>query len=148
MPILVDANILLRMVETKFPRHSDAVRSTRLLGETESLVSVPQVAYEFWAVATRTVEANGLGMTIEEADHSLQEMIELFPLLKDERGILPRWWDLVREYEVKGVKSYDTRLVAAMKRHGIHQLLTFNSPDFVRYDGIVPLTPEAVLANE
>lgn len=148
MTILIDANVMLRMVETKSPRRAEAIQATQKLSQQETVVSVPQVAYEFWAVATRTIEANGLGMTVAEADESLRDMTELFPLLQDERGILRRWWELVRQHEVKGVKSFDTRLVAAMKRHNISHLLTFNDGDFKRYDGITVLTPELVLAGE
>lgn len=148
MLVLIDANILLRMVEPQSSRHSVTVQATRQLSQKHTLVSVPQIAYEFWTVATRTVEANGLGMGIVEADKSLEEMLELFPLLRDERGIIDHWRNLVRDYEIKGVKSHDTRLVAAMQQHGIAHLLTFNVGDFQRYAGITVLTPDAVLANE
>ncbi len=148
MVVLIDANVLLRMIEIQSPRHAAAVQATRLLSQQHSLVTVPQVAYELWAVATRTVAANGLGMSVAEAGAALEEMLELFPLLRDERGIVNHWRNLVRKYEIKGVKAHDTRLVAAMMRHGITQLLTFNAGDFQRYEGIVVLTPEAILANQ
>lgn len=148
MTILVDTNILLRIMEPESPRHDDAVQATRLLGEHHELVTVPQIAYEFWAVATRTIKANGLGMTVNEADQSLQEMIDVFPILRDERGILRHWRKLVRDHQIKGVNSHDTRIVAAMKRHRIDQLLTFNASDFNRYQEITVLTPKLVLAND
>lgn len=149
MIILLDTNVLLRITETQSPDHSAAVRATRLLGEEHTLVTVPQIAYEFWSVATRTVDGNGLGMTIEEASDSLQEKLDVFPMLRsDERGIFRHWWDLVNAYQVKGVKSHDTRIVASMKRHNIEYLLTFNAGDFNRYKEVTILTPEIVLANE
>jgi len=148
MIVLLDTNVLLRITEKQSSKHSAAVRATRLLGESHTLVMVPQISYEFWSVATRTVEANGLGMTAEEAIESLQEKMDVFPMLRDERGVFSHWWDLVNIYRVKGVKSHDTRLVAAMKRHNIRHLLTFNVGDFNRYKEVTILTPESVLANE
>ncbi|WP_437186712.1 type II toxin-antitoxin system VapC family toxin [Planctomicrobium sp. SH668] len=148
MTILIDANLLLRLVETQSPRSAEAFQAVRLLGQQHSLIIVPQVVYEFWAVATRTLPANGLGMSVIEADQALQEMLEFFPLIPDEQGILDHWRSLVRHYGVKGVKSYDTRLVAAMKQHGLTHLLTFNAGDFTRYSGITVLTPEAVIQGQ
>lgn len=144
---LVDTNVLLRIAEPNSPRHADAVAAARKLGQSRSLVTVPQVAYEFWAVATRTLAANGLGMTPEEADRALKDMTGVFPLLRDERGVFSRWWGLVRDYGMRGVNSYDARLVAAMKRHGLVELLTFNAGDFNRYEGITALTPESILTG-
>ena len=147
MMTLVDTNVLLRIIESASPRHSEAIAATRKLGETRTLVMVPQTAYEFWAVATRSLAANGLGMTAADADQSLKEMIDVFPLLRDERGVFSRWRKLVRDHAVTGVNSYDARIVAAMQRHSIAELLTLNPNDFRRYDGISILTPEMVLAT-
>jgi len=149
MIILLDTNVLLRITETESPDHTAAIRATRLLGEEHTLVTVPQIAYEFWSVATRTVDSNGLGMTVEEASDSLQEKLDVFPMLRsDERGVFRHWWDLVNAYQVKGVKSHDTRIVASMIRHNIDRLLTFNARDFNRYKEVTVLTPKFVLANE
>jgi predicted nucleic acid-binding protein len=42
-----------------------------------------------------------------------------------------------------GVKVHDAWLVAAMKSHGVGRILTFNSSDFARYDGIECVDPKA-----
>ena len=41
-----------------------------------------------------------------------------------------RWHNLVKTLGIKGLKSHDARLVAAMQTYGIAQLLTFNAGDF------------------
>ncbi len=46
-----------------------------------------------------------------------------------------------------GVNSHDTRIVAAMLRHGIPTLLTTDARDFSKYAEIEVLTPEIVLAG-
>jgi predicted nucleic acid-binding protein len=40
------------------------------------------------------------------------------------------WHSLVKTHAVKGAKSHDARLVAAMQTYGIRRLLTFNLSDF------------------
>jgi predicted nucleic acid-binding protein len=54
MLILVDTNVLLRLVEPGHRHHavaSTAIRALRQAGNT--LCVVPQVHYEFWVAATR-----------------------------------------------------------------------------------------------
>ncbi|MEO8495996.1 MAG: hypothetical protein ABI614_13060 [Planctomycetota bacterium] len=57
-------------------------------------------------------------------------------LLLDERGVYAEWEQLVGSFDVKGKKSHDARLVAAMLRHGISHILTFNTSDFSRYTSV------------
>jgi predicted nucleic acid-binding protein len=76
------------------------------------------------------------------ADHK-----ELFPPLRDERGILERWEDLVNAYQVYGKSAHDARIVAAMLRHGLTQLLTFNDRDFARFTEMTVVIPDAVLSG-
>lgn len=145
MDVLVDSNVLLRIAEAGAPLHATAVAAINTLSNNQRLLIVPQIAYEFWVVATRTVEANGLGRTVEEADHLLQEFVDQFPILRDERGVFQHWWELVRTRGVRGTKSHDVRIVAAMQRHGIRHLLTFNGKDFAGFDSIEVLVPEAIV---
>ena len=68
MTFALGANILLRSAEPTHRQYAearDAVRSLNRRGH--DLVIVPQNLYEFWAVATRPVANNGLGMTPAEA---------------------------------------------------------------------------------
>ncbi len=113
---------------------SRAVES--LLDQGHELRIVPQCLYEFWAVATRPVEENGFAFSIAIAEDRLDWIKRLFPPLRDERGILEPWEKLVVAYAVHGKPSHDARLVAAMERHGLSHLLTFNGQDFARYDSV------------
>jgi predicted nucleic acid-binding protein len=105
------------------------------------------VLYEFWSVATRPVPQNGLGMTPSEARAEVQAIRQLFRLLRDERAIYAIWEDLVATIGVQGKQAHDARLVAAMQRHSITHILTFNASDFVRYPLISILTPAATLSD-
>ena len=146
MRILLDTNILLRTAEpshSQFRLTSDAV--DRLEGQEHLLVVVPQVFYEFWTVATRPTENNGLGQNLAEAGRHLITFRELYRLLRDERAIFPIWEQLVTRYAVKGKPAHDARLVAAMIRHSITHLLTYNTSDFKRYPEITALSPVSIL---
>jgi len=46
------------------------------------------------------------------------------------------------------MRAHDTRLVAAMQRHGLTYLLTFNTGDFSRFTAIHGLSPEDILAGQ
>jgi predicted nucleic acid-binding protein len=83
-------------------------------------------------------------MPAVEADSSVNDWLELFTLLRDERGVFSIWRELVRNHAAKGKSAHDARLVAAMQRHGLAHLLTFNIADFQRYAGIELLDPQAV----
>jgi predicted nucleic acid-binding protein len=137
MRFLLDTNILLRLIDRRAQQHSGAVDAVkRLESAGHELHVVPQVLYEFWVVATRPADQNGFGMSTKAAYNDLVLLQQLFSLLRDERAIFERWQDLVSQHDVKGKGAHDARLVAAMQRHGITHLLTFNDKDFERFTGI------------
>ncbi len=148
MKVLVDTNVILRFTQNANPNH-DLARSalTQLSKFGHELCLVPQSIYEYWVVATRPVAVNGFGMLVADADQQIQELIQHFTLLRDERGIYSRWYDLVVTHDVKGKQAHDTRLVAAMERHGMKHLLTFNKSDFARFTAIVALSPDEIVTG-
>jgi len=148
MTILIDTNVLVRLDHLGNPQRETARKALeRLVDDAHDLRTVPQVLYEYWVATTRPVDANGLGFSIEEADRLLTDFKELFPPLRDERGILERWQELVIRYAVQGKVAHDARIVAAMLRHGLTHLLTFNDSDFARFTEIVAVTPESVVSG-
>ena len=78
----------------------------------------------------------------------MRYLLDANVLLRDERAIFEQWRPLVLDNAVKGPRAHDTRYVAAMKRHGISHILTYNERDFRRYDGITALTPNSEIANQ
>jgi predicted nucleic acid-binding protein len=114
----------------------------RLSESGHELCLVPQSIYEYWVVATRPLAVNGFGMPISDVDRRIQELLLHFTLLRDERGVYSRWYDLVVSRHVQGKQAHDARLVAAMERHNVKHLLTFNRADFARFPAIVVLSPD------
>ena len=131
---LLDTNILLRAVQPEASSHRQAVEAVAsLLERGDNLFVTPQILIEFWAVATRPVEANGLGWSPALAEAEIQQLRNQIPLLDDRPDIFGYWLKLVTKYEVHGKQVHDTRLVAVMQAHGVNHLLTFNVDDFERY---------------
>jgi predicted nucleic acid-binding protein len=146
MLILVDTNVLLRVVEPGHPHHPQALAAIRQLrGAEHELCIVPQVHYELWVAATRPVQQNGLGLPSADAVSLLQRCgPPWFRLLRDERSIYERWRELVESHGVLGKQAHDARLVAAMLRHGVEFLLTFNTTDFQRFSSVKLIDPAQV----
>jgi len=145
MLVLVDTNVLLRIAKPDDPHHQLALDSLQQLRVARhKIVIVPQVCYEYYVVATRPVEDNGLGMQPKEAIRDIEDHISLFHFLRDERSIFDAWKGLLESYRITGKRAHDARLVAAMQRHGIANLLTFNQADFQRFAAITVLDPATV----
>lgn len=143
--ILIDTNVILRSAQpahAHFTAAKNAVKTARLRGYTPCIV--PQVIYEYWVVATRPLVDNGLGMTTAEAEADVGELIEQFHLFRDERAIFDRWHELVVQHQITGKTAHDARLVAAMDRHRITQLVTFNDQHFHQFPGITVIHPENI----
>ena len=67
MSFLLDSNILVRLSQLESPQHPTANAAIMFLySNSEKLFIVPQNIVEFWSVATRPVEKNGLGLSIPE----------------------------------------------------------------------------------
>jgi predicted nucleic acid-binding protein len=145
MRVLVDTNILLRSAQPKHPLSAQATGAvSRLLRQRESVFFCSQNIAEFWNVASRPADVNGLGMTTQEVLKEIATIEALLTLLPDVPGIYPQWKRIVARYNVQGVKVYDARLVAVMNVYSIDHLLTFNMADFKRYSNITALLPSTL----
>ena len=115
-------------------------------GETLSIF--PQNLIEFWAVATRPVAYNGLGLSIAQAEQEILSLKTLFALLPDTAEIFFEWEKIVFEYRVSGKQAHDARLVAAMTVHNLTHLLTFNTTDFNRFSTITAVSPQSAIDDQ
>ncbi len=147
--ILLDTNLLGRMTDSADLQCAVARRAVHaLLAKREKLIIVPQNLYEFWAVATRKpgtppAGQNGLGMTPGQASQWLGFFQRRFVLLPDREELLVHWHALVTTLGIKGARSHDARLVAAMQSYGITRLLTFNVEHFAGFS-ITLMDPTAL----
>ena len=143
--VLLDTNILLRLANAAAPTHAvvrDAVLKLDAAGH--QLCVVPQCAYEYVAVATRPVGVNGLGVDPYTAAAEVSTWPTRFTLLPDDLDVFRSWLALLGTHPSPGKKSPDARLAAAMIRHGVGRVLTFNGKDFARYPIVTAVDPNAV----
>jgi predicted nucleic acid-binding protein len=147
MSWLFDTSVLIRSVQVGTPRHSLALQAAIALeSRKEVLCIVPQNFVEFWAVATRPKEANGLGFSIDDTRNEIGRLKLLFVLENEDETVFENWEGLVEKYAVSGKPTHDARIVAAMQTHNIENLLTFNVADFKRYSPIINVfAPEDVI---
>jgi predicted nucleic acid-binding protein len=145
---LADTNLLLRLADPDSAQHSIATQAlARLFRQSDEIFLTPQNFIEFWAVATRPIEANGFGWNSERAAREVAELLERFPLLPDSPEIFTRWLDLVKQLPAHGKRVHDARLVAVLQAHKVEHLITFNSSDFAAFGSIISLVePHSLVA--
>ena len=144
MRVVLDTNILLRAAQPSHPQWQLAIDAVqRLIVSQHDTCIVPQTIYEFWVVATRPQRANGLEMSVAQADAEVEQLLRLNILLEDNAQVFPEWRALVQRHQVSGKRAHDARIAAAMRVHGVGHILTFNHADFASFDGVtaVPVIP-------
>ncbi|MCI0538532.1 MAG: type II toxin-antitoxin system VapC family toxin [Verrucomicrobiales bacterium] len=143
---LADTNLLLRLADPASSQHSIATDAlARLFGRGDEVFLTPQNLIEFWAVATRPVEANGFGWNSERTAQEVAELQDRFPLLPDSPDIFTRWLELVKKLPVHGKRVHDARLVAVLQAHAVHHLITLNTSDFTAFPSLAVVDPRSLV---
>src|SRR5271169_4830142 len=144
MRVLVDTNILVRGAQPNHPLWSQSTHAvSKLIRQLDAVFFCSQNIAEFWNVATRPAELNGLGLSHEEVLREVSSIENLLTLLPDVPAIYAAWKQIVTDHRVQGVKVYDARLVAIMNVYAVESVLTFNTADFKRYSNITALHPSS-----
>lgn len=142
MKYALDTNILLRLRQPEHEHHSACVAAIQTLkSQNYELCILPQNLYEFWVVATRPVENNGLGLDITQAEQELKLLKQLFSLYLDHPDIYEKWEKLIIDYQIKGKRAHDVKIIATMLTHNIQNLLTINIKDFQKFPEIQVINP-------
>ena len=142
---LLDTNILLRASDRTSPRYSLAVNSVAsLIARGDKCVITPQILIEFWVVATRPIEVNGLGWNVEQTNFKINRLVDQFGLIEETEAIFPQWLDLVTKYQIKGKRTHDARLMAVAIASSITHILTFNVKDFTRITELTIIHPNDI----
>jgi len=130
LSFLCDTNLWLRSVDTDSPQHAVAVAAMEIIARRAELVILPQILVEFWAVATRPTNSNGLGWTTDQAATRLVLLQERFQLLAETSELFDQWFELVRSRRISGKRVHDARIAAGIITAKIDFLVTFNVSDF------------------
>ena len=144
----MDTNILLRLVQPDSPEYGTIRQCTdRLWERGADLFFTSQNLAEFWNVCTRPADRNGFGFSVAETDERAYLIESKFSFAADSEATHHEWRKIVVAAGVSGIQVHDARMVAAMRVHGISNLLTLNAKDFRRFSGITVLSPDDVLAS-
>ena len=116
----------------------------KLFANGHNIYLIPQNLIEFWSVATRPADKNGLGLAPKKVDKDVEVLESIFTVLPDNASIYPEWRRLVTAHSVSGKQVHDARIAAAMNVHQITNILTFNGDDFKRFPNITAIDPASV----
>ncbi|MDX2053347.1 MAG: hypothetical protein SFV15_13200 [Polyangiaceae bacterium] len=91
--VVLDTNILLRLTNPSAPEHLACRAAITNLAETGAVLAiVPQVLVEFWVVATRPAEVNGLGWTPALTHTAISGFLSQFQLVPKRGRHSPVGW--------------------------------------------------------
>jgi predicted nucleic acid-binding protein len=145
MKYVVDTNVLLRWSDADDPRYAECVAAVDdLIDRGIDVCICAQVLIEYWVTSTRPREVNGFGLSAAETESNLADVDGVFSLLLEPSDMAARWRRLATKHSVQGRQAHDARIAALMLAHGVTHILTLNADDFVRYDGITPVTPQEI----
>jgi len=145
MLFLVDTNVAARRILTEDPLHTMIKRAVdTLIVRGDVVMITAQNLVEFHALATRPLDANGLGLSSTEANKQARDIAAIFPLLEETPDIYTQWRMLMENYDVRGRQVYDARLVAVMLAHDVTNILTTNTAHFRRFPEITVLEPKDI----
>ena len=133
MATLVDTSVLGRLANRADAAHrlaESAVAELHRRGEV--LYITAQNLIEFRNFATRSKEANGLGLASTNAAVVAASFEAAFPLLQENPAVYPAWREIVENLGVVGKQVHDARLVAVCHVQGVTHILTFNAGHFTR----------------
>jgi len=146
---LLDTNILLRASDpnsSSYPLIMNVV--DMIIRQGGECLITSQILIEFWVVATRPKDVNGLGWTTQKTQQEINQILSQFSLLEESPDIFPLWFQLVTIYNIKGKRTHDIRLLAVMKASKITHLLTFNPDDFIPIPNITIVHPQDFINSQ
>lgn len=137
--VLVDTNFVISIVARADIKTTLLLE--QLIASGNTLVCCRQSIFEFWAVATRPVESNGLGKTPAEAQLEIEEIQRSFRLEDDPVDLLQTWLKLCMHHSVRGKPSHDARLVAFAVGNGIDKIASLDRQIYSRFSEVHTITP-------
>jgi toxin-antitoxin system PIN domain toxin len=138
--VFVDTNVLLAASDPSRPHHRKALHVLDRWPSTGVILFASgQVLREYLVVATRPLQANGLGLSRAEALDNVQQLLRRLHLLDESARSRERLLALVRDVEVSGKQIHDANIVATMLGGEVTAILTLDRGDFERFGHMVTL---------
>jgi predicted nucleic acid-binding protein len=134
----VDTNVLVYSTAAGTPFHERARAAlTRLMADDPLFIS-RQILREYLAVMTRQ-QVWGKALSLSEAIADTLVFTQRFTVLEDGPAVWEQLTELGRRYSFGGRQVHDANIVATMLAYGKRRLLTFNGPDFRRFNELIEI---------
>ncbi len=135
--LFLDTCVLLTATVESRQHHQHAQRLLLASGRTGiHFATTGQIMREYLVVATRPLEANGLGLTPPQALTNVAEFRRRLVFFDETELVAHNLTELVRTHQLKGKRIHDANVVATMLAHGITRLVTENIGDFAPFTDI------------
>lgn len=139
-PFVADTNILLTAVDDRRPKHAAALSWVR--DEPRGLLVIsPQIIREFLGVATRPVDANGLGLSRIAALNNIDTLMRRGRTVEDTFAVSSVLRDLFRDGRFGGKQIHDANIVATALVYHVPQIVTDNVSDFEAFTDLIDIVP-------
>jgi len=138
--VFLDTNVLLIATDESRPSHGEAgnlLESAQQHGFHPGISG--QIIREYLVVATRPVDANGLGLDISEALENIAMIRKRVVFFEESEQVANILVELAGDHSLSGKRIRDANVVATMMAHSITRLVTENPGDFAGFDGIETL---------
>ncbi len=133
--VVVDTNVLLAATDRSRTAHPAAIR---FINEDERrLALTPQIVREYLAVTTRPVDANGFGLSGEDAVANVAQFLDDMELLSEDVASTRGLMDLVVRDAAAGKQVHDANIVAVAIAHHARAIVTDNTRHFSRFADLV-----------
>ena len=130
----LDTNVLIAASAPARGAHAQAVGLFAEAARTgRVLCTSAQVLREYACVASRPLTGNGLGLDQQKVRENLEQLGARLRCLEEGRSVRLAWLTLLREVPLAGRQVHDANIAATMIAHGVHQLVTSNVADFLRF---------------
>jgi predicted nucleic acid-binding protein len=138
--VMLDTNVLLAATDEGRAEHRSAltIMNEWAAGDT-TLCTSGQILREYFAVATRPTELNGLGVKPADAVSNIRAIRERTAFLSEDARVADRLRGLLADVKCKGKQVHDANVIATMLAHGVGTVVTMNVEDFACFERYVSL---------
>jgi len=132
--IFLDTNIWFEATIRDRRLHASAVAVLdRWPRRGVELLTSGQVIREYFSVATRSIDQNGIGMSPDAAVEAVRRYKTRTTFLPDNPAVSALLEELVIQPGCRGKQIHDANIAATAIHHGASALLTANPSDFKRF---------------
>ncbi|MDZ7578938.1 MAG: PIN domain-containing protein [Candidatus Nanopelagicales bacterium] len=139
--VFLDTNILVAATDSTRTCHSSALAVFNSWPSAGAiLVSSSQVLREYASVATRPIDANGLGLSPELCAANISAFLKRVSLLPDDERAVSKWLDMMVASGARGRAVHDAAIVASAVARDVRLLLTVDVDMLARFRKFVPVS--------